>query len=159
MVRYATAMNLGTADSEAILRRFTRANVAHPTYGALGERGKIVKTVFVRVPRTRATLPRGPRGVQRRRELERRLFAAARVRPRDSKMAITLCLEVHRETPIIGSIARQGVGLPLLSALQIIGDPAHARESCLGVGLGRQTPRTTVVPNDWRRRCTWRRCR
>ena len=32
MVRYATALAERTADPEAILRRFTRANVQHPTY-------------------------------------------------------------------------------------------------------------------------------
>jgi TnpA family transposase len=31
MVKYATAVRLGTAETEAILRRFTRNNVQHPT--------------------------------------------------------------------------------------------------------------------------------
>ena len=47
MIRYATAIRLGTAETEAILRRFTRVNVQHPTYQALLELGKAVKTVFV----------------------------------------------------------------------------------------------------------------
>ena len=47
MVKYATALRLGTADTEAILRRFTRANVQHPTYKALAELGKAVKTIFL----------------------------------------------------------------------------------------------------------------
>jgi TnpA family transposase len=47
MVKYATALRLGTAETEAILRRFTRANVQHPTYKALAELGKAVKTVFL----------------------------------------------------------------------------------------------------------------
>ena len=47
MVKYATALRLGTAETEAILRRFTRANVQHPTYRALAELGKAVKTVFL----------------------------------------------------------------------------------------------------------------
>src|SRR6476646_5011963 len=34
MVKYATAVRLGTAETEAILRRFTRNNVEHPTYRA-----------------------------------------------------------------------------------------------------------------------------
>jgi TnpA family transposase len=46
MVRYATALRLGTADTEAILRRFTRNNVQHPTYKALAELGKAIKTTF-----------------------------------------------------------------------------------------------------------------
>ena len=47
MVKYATALRLGIADTEAILRRFTRANLQHPTYKALAELGKAVKTVFL----------------------------------------------------------------------------------------------------------------
>ncbi len=47
MVKYATALRLGTAHSEAILRRFTRSNVQHPTYKVLTELGKAVKTVFL----------------------------------------------------------------------------------------------------------------
>lgn len=47
MVKYATALKEGTADAESILRRFTRNNVQHPTYRALNELGKAVKTVFL----------------------------------------------------------------------------------------------------------------
>ena len=47
MVKYATALRFGTAETEAILRRFTRENVQHPTYKALAELGKAVKTVFL----------------------------------------------------------------------------------------------------------------
>jgi TnpA family transposase len=47
MVKYATALRLGTAETEAILRRFTRSNLQHPTYKALAELGKAIKTVFL----------------------------------------------------------------------------------------------------------------
>ena len=47
MIKYATALRLGTADAEAILRRFTRTNVQHPTYQALIELGKVRKTIFL----------------------------------------------------------------------------------------------------------------
>jgi TnpA family transposase len=47
MVRYTTAMAERTADPEAILRRFTRSNVQHPTYKASAELGKALKTVFL----------------------------------------------------------------------------------------------------------------
>lgn len=47
VVKYTTALRLGTAQAESILRRFTRANVQHPTYRALGELGKAVKTIFL----------------------------------------------------------------------------------------------------------------
>jgi TnpA family transposase len=47
IIKYTTALRLGTADSEAILRRFTRATPAHPTYQALAELGKAIKTIFL----------------------------------------------------------------------------------------------------------------
>lgn len=47
MVRYATAMAERTAEPETILRRFTRSNVQHPTYKALAELGKALKTIFL----------------------------------------------------------------------------------------------------------------
>jgi TnpA family transposase len=46
MVKYATALRLGTAETEAILRRLTRNNLQHPTYRALTELGKAVRTVL-----------------------------------------------------------------------------------------------------------------
>jgi TnpA family transposase len=47
MVKFATALCLGTADTESILRRFTRTSVQHPTYAALADLGKVVKTIFL----------------------------------------------------------------------------------------------------------------
>ena len=47
LVKYATALRLGTADTEDILRRFNRTNVQHPVYRALSELGKAVKTIFL----------------------------------------------------------------------------------------------------------------
>jgi len=47
MVKYATALRLGMAETEAILKRFTRGNLLHPTYQALAELGKVVKTIFL----------------------------------------------------------------------------------------------------------------
>jgi TnpA family transposase len=47
MVKYATALRLGTAETESILRRFTRDNLKHPTYQALLELEKAKKTIFL----------------------------------------------------------------------------------------------------------------
>ena len=47
MIKYATAMRLGTAETEAILRRFTRTGLQHPTYLAFLELGRAVKTIFL----------------------------------------------------------------------------------------------------------------
>jgi TnpA family transposase len=49
MIKYATAMRLGTAETEAILRRFTRTGPQHPTYQAFLELGRAVKTIFLYV--------------------------------------------------------------------------------------------------------------
>ncbi len=47
IVRFTTALRLGTADAESILRRFTSNNAQHPVYQALMELGKAVKTIFL----------------------------------------------------------------------------------------------------------------
>jgi TnpA family transposase len=47
IVKYTAALRHRTAEPEALLRRFTRANVQHPTYRALAELGKAVKTIFL----------------------------------------------------------------------------------------------------------------
>jgi Tn3 transposase DDE domain-containing protein len=47
LIKFATALRLGTADAESIMRRFTKNNVQHPTYKALCELGKALKTVFL----------------------------------------------------------------------------------------------------------------
>jgi TnpA family transposase len=46
MVKYATALRLNVADTEAILKQFSK-NSSHPTYKALQELGKVVKTIFL----------------------------------------------------------------------------------------------------------------
>jgi len=47
MVKYTAAMQSRTADPEAILSRFARAEVMHPTYKALSELGRAIKTIFL----------------------------------------------------------------------------------------------------------------
>ncbi|MBB5110138.1 TnpA family transposase, partial [Streptomyces spectabilis] len=46
LVRYATAIRVGTASTEALLRRFTR-NASHPVYQAMLELGRAQKTIFL----------------------------------------------------------------------------------------------------------------
>lgn len=47
MIKYVTAVRLGTAETESILRRFVRSNIQHPTYKAFAELGRAVKTIFL----------------------------------------------------------------------------------------------------------------
>ncbi len=47
MIKYATALRLGTAEAEVILKRFVRDNLQHPTYQALMELGRAIKTIFL----------------------------------------------------------------------------------------------------------------
>jgi len=47
MMKYTTAIRTGTASTEAILRRFMKANASHPTYQAMIELGRAQKTVFL----------------------------------------------------------------------------------------------------------------
>jgi TnpA family transposase len=55
MIKYATAIRVGTASTEAILRRFMKANATHPTYQAMIELGRAQKTIFLaRYLRSRA---------------------------------------------------------------------------------------------------------
>ncbi len=47
MIKYVTVIRVGTASTEAILRRFTRVNAIHPTYQAMIELGRAQRTIFV----------------------------------------------------------------------------------------------------------------
>jgi len=63
IIKHVTALRLGTADAEAILRRFTRTSVQHPTYAAMAELGKVYKTLFLceylRLPALRREIHEG----------------------------------------------------------------------------------------------------
>ncbi len=63
IVEYVTVLRLGTAEAEALLRRFTRTSVQHPTYAAMAGLGKVYKTLFLcEYLRLRASGARSARG-------------------------------------------------------------------------------------------------
>ncbi len=47
MIKYARALQLGTAEAEQILRRFNTKGPKHPTLQAIEELGRAIKTAFV----------------------------------------------------------------------------------------------------------------
>jgi TnpA family transposase len=47
IIKYTAALKLGTADTAAIMLRFTRESARHPVYKALCELGKAIKTIFL----------------------------------------------------------------------------------------------------------------
>jgi TnpA family transposase len=47
MIKYATAIRTRSAETAAILRRFTQTDVIHPTYAAMLELGRAQRTIFV----------------------------------------------------------------------------------------------------------------
>ena len=47
LIKYAAALQLGTVDSDIILKRFKNTNYQHPVYQALIELGRVIKTIFI----------------------------------------------------------------------------------------------------------------
>ena len=100
LIKYATAIRVGTASTEAILRRFTRT-ASHPVYQAMLEVGPRAEDHLRRPLPARPRPPaRDPGGPQRRRGMERRqrhhlLRQERRTRLQPPRPARTLVLALH----------------------------------------------------------------
>ncbi len=47
IIKHAVALKVGTANAEAIIRKFSRSNYKHPTFKAIIELGKAIQTIFL----------------------------------------------------------------------------------------------------------------
>jgi len=47
LVKYATALKLGTAEAQQLLRRFTRGGPRHPAHQAMDELGRVGRTIYL----------------------------------------------------------------------------------------------------------------
>jgi TnpA family transposase len=108
MVKYATALKMGTADTEDILRRFTRKNAQHPIYQALAQLGEACKTAFLcrylRTPGLRREIHEGLQVVENWNSVNSFIFFArggdiASNRVDDQEIAM-LCLHLLQLTMV-----------------------------------------------------------
>ena len=102
MVKYTTALRLGTAEAEAILRRFTGENVQHPTYRALLEPREGGEDLLpVSLLGGRGNQARDQRRAERGRTLEQRRPGSPRSKSRCH--GVSACSPVGEQSAMMAS--------------------------------------------------------
>ncbi|MGX1249675.1 hypothetical protein RKD48_002186 [Streptomyces ambofaciens] len=124
MVKYATALRLGTAEAEQVLRRFTRGGPKHPTYQAPRRtRPRGAHGLRLRLPRQPRPAPGDPRRAPGCGELEQREHRAALRQGRrpDKEHAETSMLALHLLQSAL-------VHVNTLLVQQVLAEPAWAKK-------------------------------
>jgi TnpA family transposase len=118
MVKYATALKTGTADAEALLRRFTRSNLQHPTYQGLHELGRVIKTIFLceflSDPRLRQEIQEALNVIEQWNSVNGFIFSARggellSNRPEDQEMALLSLHLIQVSLALINTLLLQDV--------------------------------------------------
>ena len=134
MVKYTTALKLGTADAETILRRFTRNNIEHPTYKALLELGKARKTIF---------LCRYLRSEALRREIQEGLNVVENWNSANSFI-------LYGKAGEFASNRREDQEITMLTLHLLQNCMAYINTLMLQQVLSEEVWRTRLQPDDWR---------
>ncbi|GHE15051.1 Tn3 family transposase [Streptomyces alanosinicus] len=74
IVNYTTALRLGTAEAEQVMRRFTRGGPKHPTYRVIEELGRAVRTALLALHLLQEVLAE-PKWVDRLGDADRRALS------------------------------------------------------------------------------------